>query len=293
MGLEDREYLRDEARRYGEGGGGVRFGLPGGGFSGEWAVRVVLITNIVVFLLQHATIDSPVTSWLRLDWDDVAAGQVWRLLTYGFCHNNLLHILFNMYLFWIFGKRLEGIYGSREFLSFYLSALIFSGLCHLGYQLATGRSAGVIGASGGVFAVEVLAAMHFPTMIMLFMFVFPMQLRHMVMIFIGIDLLAFSREDGIARAAHLGGAAFGYFYYRGSWRIFPLFGSLASPVATLKSRWRNRRRKQQLQIFEPNDDELQQELDRILAKIKAEGEAGLSREERATLERASRYFRGR
>jgi hypothetical protein len=34
-------------------------------------------------------------------------------------------------------------------------------------------------------------------------------------------------------------------------------------------------------------------LDRILAKIKVEGESSLTKEERETLERASRYFRAR
>lgn len=292
MGLEDREYLRDEARRYGEGGGGIRFGLPGG-FSNEWAVRIVLIANIVVFLLQNATVDGGVTGWLNLSVEGLARGQVWRLLTYGFCHGDLWHILFNMYIFWIFGKRLEGIYGSREFLSMYLTAIIFSGLCHVCYQLVTGETHGVIGASGGVYAVEVLAAMHFPTMVILLMFVFPVQLRYLVIGLIALDIIGFSKQDGIAHAAHLGGAAFGYLYYKSSWRISPILGSLTSPVATLKARWRNRKRKQQLQVFEPNDDDLQQELDRILAKIKVEGESSLTKEERETLERASRYFRAR
>ena len=294
MGLEDREYLRDEARRYGEGGGGggFRFGLPGG-FSNEWAVRFLLIANIVVFLLQNVTPDNSMTRWLSLDVAHLAQGQVWRLLTYGFCHSGLFHILFNMYLLWIFGKRLEGIYGSREFLSMYLTALIFSGLCYIAYQLSTGNPHASIGASGAVFAVEVLAAMHFPTMIMMFMFVFPMELRYMVMAFIAMDVLLINSGDSIAHSAHIGGAVFGYLYFRNSWRISPLLGSLASPVTTLKSKWRHRQRKQQLQVFEPNDDELQQELDRILAKIKEEGESSLTEQERETLERASRYFRAR
>ena len=291
MGLENRDYLRDEAKRYGE-GGGFQFGFGGSG-SNEWAIRTLLILNIAVFFLQNLSRESPVTLWLSLNLDDVAHLQVWRLLTYGFCHGGLFHILFNMYILWMFGKMVEGIYGSKEFFSFYLTAVIGSGICFLIFEIVSGGNAIVLGASGGVFAVSLLTAMHFPTRIILVMFVIPMQLLHMVILFIALDILFLMKNDGVAHAAHLGGAAFGYLYYRKGWRISPLFSGLSSPVKHFKAKQRARQREQELQIFEPNDDELQDELDRILAKIKQQGESSLTPEERESLERASRYFRGR
>ena len=53
MGLENRDYLRDEARRYGDGGGGG-FGVRPS-FSDQWAIKVIIMINVVVWLLQLVT----------------------------------------------------------------------------------------------------------------------------------------------------------------------------------------------------------------------------------------------
>lgn len=301
MGLEDREYLRDEARRYGGGGGaGMR-----ASFSDQWAVRAIVIINVAVFVLQLATdrpndANSGITRWLDLSANDLASLQIWRLLTYGFCHStgNLMHILLNMFIFWMFGRMVEGIYGSREFLMFYLMGVIISGFANVGVSLVTGETAvPMLGASGGVNAVVILTAMHFPRMIVYLMFVLPVQLWIVAVGYVAIDTFGMIQGGGnIAHAAHLGGAAFGFFYYRRQWRITPWFSQIShfsSPFSNMKRKYRQRQTKKQLQVFEPNDDDLREQVDRILAKIKAQGEASLTDEERQTLERASRVFRGR
>src|SRR5205814_3645274 len=61
--------------------------------------------------------------WLELDTKKVVfGGQVWRLLTHAFCHDRygVFHIVFNMLFLYMFGCTLESMYGSREFLLFYL-----------------------------------------------------------------------------------------------------------------------------------------------------------------------------
>jgi membrane associated rhomboid family serine protease len=66
--------------------------------------------------------ESIIQEWLQLDIQTTLwSGQVWRLLTYAFCHDRLgvFHILFNMLLLYWFGCTLESMYGSREFLLFY------------------------------------------------------------------------------------------------------------------------------------------------------------------------------
>ena len=94
----------------------------------------------------------------------VYQGQVWRLLTHAFCHDRygVFHILFNMLFLYWFGCTLESMYGSREFLLFYLAAAVFAGLAFVGLDLYTGSRIPGIGASGAVMAVTMLYAMHFP-----------------------------------------------------------------------------------------------------------------------------------
>lgn len=91
--------------------------------------------------LADQVVNSPrasvVQDWLELDTSKVKQGQIWRILTSAFCHDRsgLWHILFNMLgLIW-FGITLEHMYGDREFLLFYLTAAILSGLAFVGLDL--------------------------------------------------------------------------------------------------------------------------------------------------------------
>ena len=54
---------------------------------------------------------SIIQEWFQLEARQVKRGQVWRLLTYAFCHDRfgLWHILFNMLLLYLCGVTLESI----------------------------------------------------------------------------------------------------------------------------------------------------------------------------------------
>ncbi|TMK42088.1 MAG: rhomboid family intramembrane serine protease [Actinobacteria bacterium] len=73
--------------------------------------------------------------------------EYWRLITSGFLHANLLHILFNMYLLYVLGLMLEPAIGSLRFAALYLVSLLAGSF---GALLATPHSL-TIGASGAVF----------------------------------------------------------------------------------------------------------------------------------------------
>ena len=120
----------------------------------------------------------------------IEQGQVWRLLTHAFCHDrhNILHIVFNMlFLFW-FGRTLESMYGSREFLLFYLTAAICAALAYVALDLYTGSPIPAVGASGAVMAVVMLYTMHFPTEEIYICFIIPIQMRWLMVIFVIWDL---------------------------------------------------------------------------------------------------------
>jgi membrane associated rhomboid family serine protease len=82
--------------------------------------------------------------------------QPWRLLTYALVHTpfsitspfSILHILFNMYSLYIFGRILEPMVGHLRFLALYLIAAIGGAIA---VDLLNDPGAGVIGASGAIF----------------------------------------------------------------------------------------------------------------------------------------------
>jgi len=286
MGLENRDYARSSGR-----GGGFGESADVSHSQGYWAIKYIIIANIVVFVLQAATQDSGfIQNALSLSLDDLKQFQVWRLLTYGFCHGNLQHILWNMVALFFLGRYVEPLYGSKEFLAFYLTGIVISGICHVGLEVVQGGHSSVIGASGGVNAVVFLCAMIYPTLTMLFMFVIPVQLRFLAVGYALIDLFGVINPRGsvVAHAAHLGGAAFGVAYKYYGWRILPLF-----QFRNWKLPKRGPKPNANVRIHRPPEENIDSRVDEILVKIQNEGEGSLTDEERRILTEASKRYKNR
>jgi rhomboid protease GluP len=77
------------------------------------------------------------------------AGEYWRLITYGFLHIGLLHIVFNMVALSQVGPAIESEVGSSRFVAVYLLSLIGGGVADL---VVRGPAVMLIaGASGALF----------------------------------------------------------------------------------------------------------------------------------------------
>lgn len=137
----------------------------------------------------------------------------WQLVTYGFLHGNFTHILFNMFMLWMFGRELELLMGAKRFLTYYLVCVTGAGLVQIVVALIQGGVYPTIGASGGVFGILLAFGMAFPNrMILLLIPPIPMKAKYLVVLagvmelFIGVSGAA----PGIANFAHLGGMVFGF-----------------------------------------------------------------------------------
>jgi membrane associated rhomboid family serine protease len=86
--------------------------------------------------------------------EGVAYGQWWRIVTGGFLHAGLLHIVFNMYVLYVLAQLLEPALGSTKFTVIYAVSLLTGSL---GALLVTPHEP-VVGASGAVFGLMGAAA---------------------------------------------------------------------------------------------------------------------------------------
>lgn len=137
----------------------------------------------------------------------------WQLLTYGFLHGNVMHIAFNMFALWMFGRELEMMMGSKRFLTYYLTCVIGAGVIQLIVAQYQGFLYPTLGASGGVFGILLAFGMAFPNrMIMLIFPPIPMRAKYFVLLYGLLELyLGVSKAaPGIAHFAHLGGMLFGF-----------------------------------------------------------------------------------
>lgn len=89
----------------------------------------------------------------------VLAGQWWRLVTAGFLHGGLLHILMNSWVLFDLGAQVEEVYGTWRLIAIYFAATVFGFLASTWWSpaLSVGASAGLFGLIGAMIA---LGTMH-------------------------------------------------------------------------------------------------------------------------------------
>lgn len=199
-------------------------------------VTNLLIINILVFMAETLLPTHVSNGLLELGALSFWKGgdfRVWQPLTYMFLHADILHLLFNMYPLWMFGRALEYNLGSRNFLVYYLVCGVGAGLIQLGVnwaeyavavsdpmvsQLAVARlaHASTIGASGAVFGLLLAFGMLHPNERLILMFPpVVLKAKWFVIIYGVIELLAGVNGTGnVAHFAHLGGMLFGWLLLR-------------------------------------------------------------------------------
>jgi membrane associated rhomboid family serine protease len=282
MGVYDRDYYREEPRGM----------VLGGDMS---ATTTLILINAAIFIADVFS-DGGLTKYLALRSDVFTQPQYfWQLLTYGFAHDpqSVRHVLFNMFFLWLFGREVEGVYGKRLYVQLYLSLVVLSGLVWVSINWLSTRGPigpegpSLVGASGAVTGIMVLFVLHYPTRTILFWGVFPIPVWLLATVQLLQDIYgAVSRDNAgqVAYTAHLAGAAFAFLFYKTGWQL----GSFLPKRFSLG----RLRGKPRLRVHNAEDEEedLARRLDRILEKINREGQDSLTKEERRTLERASRKY---
>lgn len=248
-------------------------------------VRWIIWSNVGVFaafLLLHfaaPTWKERVYEIMALDpvaWrEGFPLAPYWQLLTYGFVHSlrDPMHILMNLLGVYFFGTMLEGVLGPKRFGVLFGGSLALGAAVHLAIACPSGWDAPVVGASGGVMATVVGAAVLYPSARVIF-FVFPLTLKVLALIFVGLDLfrVLMQHEGGVASIVHLTGAALGFAALKFGW-------IWADPIA------RHAERKARKQAEQRQGDE--ERLDRLLQQIHDRGMTSLSERDREFLKRMS------
>ena len=216
----------------------------------------------------------------------------WTLITYQFLHASTGHVLFNMLALFFLGPRLELRLGRTHFLGLYLFSGLVGALVHMAWTALPLTPAGLagpmVGASACVYGVLLGYAYHWPRERLLLWFVFPIEVRVLV---IGFTLISLwlglgGVADGIAHFAHLGGFLGGWLYLKWKAERSPAkqFKKRAESPAVRMGERDLRRRWTRIDpsSLHPVNRET---YERISEKIDADGWSSLSDRERTFLER--------
>lgn len=228
--------------------------------------------------------------------------QFWRFVTFQFLHGSTTHLLFNMIGLYFFGPAVERFLGSRKrFLAFYLTCGIFGGFLYLLLNLIgnltnaniPGLLIGpvttpLIGASAGVFGILMASAFIAGNQVMYVFMIIPMKIKTGAYLFVAISAFNLFITQGANQggdAAHLGGAAAGFFFIRRHEMLHDFFDILG-PKKPRKPRQSVPGRPARVKKEKPAVNE--STLNRILDKVRDEGMHSLTEKERKLLDKASK-----
>ena len=204
--------------------------LNTGAFRTPPVILNLLIINALVFMAQSLLphgLGSAITQNCALYFWESPNFHIYQYFTYMFLHGDFMHLFFNMFSLWMFGRILEYDLGSKRFLIFYLITGIGAGIlysCVNWLEISVLRSAGemtnavatqifrlvnipTVGASGAIYGILLgFGMMHPNSVIMLVFPPIPMKAKYFVLIFIVLEfLLGMRGGDGVAHFAHLTG----------------------------------------------------------------------------------------
>ena len=303
MGIYDRDYYRDEDD--------LSFRRASGGMS---AVFMLIMANVIICLVD--TFLTPtghqVCHVLAMHSETIFHPAYWfELVTYGFAHDpsNFYHILGNMLVLFFFGPPIERRYGKTEFFIFYMIAVLVGGLV---WGIQTGITshrlvqagqnalhAEMLGASGAVTAIVILFACNYPRAQVFLFGLLPMPAWAIGVMYVVMDTFgSLNGGSHIAHSVHIAGAAFAAFYFFAGLKFTrfsiakrrkkPRFAD-SKETSRASYTWNFPKRSS----APVPDEQIEAEVDRILRKIRATGEASLTETERETLVYASREYQRR
>ena len=169
------------------------------------ATYTLMGINILVYiicLLAATAYNKDFYSALALNGSLVKSGQIYRVITAAFLHQNLFHIFTNMYSLYIIGPQAEKFLGKPKYVAVYLISAITGSL--LSCVINNGWSLGASGAIFGVMGILLYFGYHYR------LYLKDALLSQIVPV-IALNLVIGFMVPRIDMAAHIGGLVGGVF----------------------------------------------------------------------------------
>jgi membrane associated rhomboid family serine protease len=180
--------------------------------------NIIIAINVIISFVafQDESAFYKLCFWPEKVWHE----KEWiRILSGGFLHANMPHLLFNMFSFYFFGPIVEGYFmqefgaaGHTSYIIFYILAVVVANIPDL-YQHKDDPQYRAVGASGAVSAVIFATILFSPlSLIYLFMFLKMPAFVFGILFLIYSAYMARRQSDNIGHLAHFSGAIFGIVY---------------------------------------------------------------------------------
>lgn len=281
------------------------------------AVAQIILINVVVFVFTGIMLiiglGNQIRPFLGLPSNlEVLLFKPWTLITHAFVHDGFMHILFNMLWFYWFGRIIQEFLSSEKVIAVYTLGIIGGILAFVGaYNIVpqfqdVASVATIVGASAGVTAAVVGAAVYFPNYTVMMIFIGPVKIKYIALVSVFLSLIGTrGTVNPGGEFAHLGGALMGWLYMSqlkqgndiGRWvsTSISFFKSLFKPQPKIKVTHRGGNRRPSQKASSKASSKAsnagqtpQAEIDAILDKISEKGYESLSKDEKQKLFNASK-----
>lgn len=217
----------------------------------------------------------------------------WSLITYGFFHSDLWHLIGNMIIFYLSGSVVLNLFGSERLIKIFILGILYGSLAYLiSYNLFPAFNnikSSMIGSSAGVMAVFIFLASYNPNYSFRILN-FNIKILYIASFLVLLDIVQIPGGNSGGHIAHLGGAFLGYFYHKkmiqgdnyGNWII-----DLYNFIFKRKLKFKKRSYSNKTSVS-AKDAATQKKIDLILDKISKSGYDSLTKGEKETLFKAGK-----
>lgn len=257
-------------------------------------VEKIIYVNVLLFLIA-SIFRKLFTHWVGLPttFEELIL-KPWTLVSYGFVHLRLPHILSNLLILYYVGNLFLLHIGKQYFINLYFSGIIAGALGFICYHeffnpyFSSQSTEILIGASAGVSAIFATLITRMPQFELRLRFIGGVKLWVLGAIWLGLNLLQLANAYKGDAIAHLSGAIFGFIYMSqlkngndmGKWfeNLLQFFSALFNQKSSLKTVHKSRRWR-----ASNHEKTKQRKIDDILDKIRKSGYEKLSIEEKEYL----------
>jgi len=262
-----------------------------------WNAALFVLPWALFGLLSLIGIDVDYVQYLSLSSNPAnLIWKPWSLLTYGFFHAGIMHIIFNLLVLNFAGRLFMTYFTGKQLLGLYVLSAIFAGVSYVFIFYVLNISAPLVGASAAIMAILVATTTYNPMMELRLLIIGNVKLWHVTAVILIIDLMQIRSENMGGHISHLAGAFFGFMFIKllenGS-DLSKIVSSVLDFFATLFQKKESTPfRKVHKNYSKPIEksvskivtkDKSQQQIDDILDKISQSGYDSLTKEEKEFL----------
>lgn len=274
--------------------------------------KILIYLNLIVFVIIQLfkvfayLFNSPdinVISWLAVpaNTKDLLF-KPWTVVTYMFSHENFLHILFNLLIFYWFGRLFLQYLSQRQLLGVYILGGLSGAFFYIiAFNIIPVFSSSMpssiaLGASASVMAIVIAVATLIPNQKIYMLFFGQVKLVYLAIFVVVLDFVSIPLGNAGGHIAHLGGAFLGYIFvkrYRKGKdmtitisRILNSIKEFVAPSKKMKVSYTKKtehKRPESDMDYNARKKEEQREIDIILDKIAKSGYSSLTNSEKEKL----------